>query len=557
MKRYMSLIMALVMIMTVFSGCGADGENNSGNNAKSASTSEVGSSSGETEQTADKKPLIYSEFSVTNSWESSDGKYTQLTLTVYNDADFEIKGWSVTANVPKNLKVTDKWGVECSVDGDKLQASPVNYTQNIAAKSKCDNMGLIVRADEFLEKFSGQVDSVKADVSQDKIDAALSGNAENTAKTGLKSTQNNAAAKNTAANSDNSGSAAKNNSGNAVKTTAKKTSSNSAKTSSNAKANSGTASSVKAQTPPKNTSSTPLANHGKLSVKGTDIVDKNGKKFQLKGVSTHGLAWYPQYVSKASFKTLRDDWGANMIRLAMYTAEYGGYCSGGSKSELESLVNKGVQACSELGMYAIIDWHILSDSNPNQNKAAAKSFFTKMAQKYKNYSNVIYEICNEPNSGTTWSQIKSYADEIIGAIRKYDKDAIIIVGTPTWSQDVEQVAQNPVKNGHNVMYAVHFYAATHGQWLRDKVKKALNSGTPVFVSEFSICDASGNGGIDYNEADKWKNFINGNNLSYAGWSLSNKAETSALIKSGCDKLSGWTQSDLSDTGKWLRKMIKG
>ncbi|MGN0114180.1 MAG: glycoside hydrolase family 5 protein, partial [Acutalibacteraceae bacterium] len=200
---------------------------------------------------------------------------------------------------------------------------------------------------------------------------------------------------------------------------------------------------------------------------------------------------------------------------------------------------------------------ILSDSNPNQNKSAAKSFFTKMSQKYQSYDNVIYEICNEPNGGTTWSQIKSYADEIIAVIRKYDKDAIIIVGTPTWSQDVDEAAKNPLSNSHNVMYAVHFYAATHKQWLRDKVKSALDMGAPVFVSEFSICDASGNGSIDYAEANKWKSFINDNKLSYAGWNLSNKAETSALIKSGCNKTSNWSQSDLSDTGKWLRKMIKG
>ena len=545
MKRFAVLITAIILAVSVLSGCV---ENSAENNMQSTA---VQTAENKTEalsnidNTESASPLIYCEFTVENKWQSDDGKYTQLKVTVCNDADFDIDSWSASANAQSGLTVTDKWGIECNVKSGTLYISPAHYTKHITAKSKCDNMGLIVRASEYLSDFSGKIDSVSANVSQDVIQAALSGNKSSAASTTTALTSAISGAK-TAENTRNSGTSkeSKQNSTNSKTAVAPKTTS-AAKTA------------AKQSSPPKNESGTPLANHGKLSVNGTRLVDKNGKSYQLKGVSTHGIAWYPQYVSKAAFKTLRDDWGANMIRLAMYTAEYNGYCSGGDKNELESLVNSGVKACTELGMYAIIDWHILSDGNPNQNKSAAKSFFRKMAQKYQSYNNVIYEICNEPNGGTTWSQIKSYADDIIAVIREYDKDAIIIVGTPTWSQNVEQAAKNPVKNGKNVMYAVHFYAATHKQWLRDKVKSAINSGAPVFVSEFSICDSSGNGSIDYTEANKWKSFINDNNLSYAGWSLSNKAETSALIKSGCNKTSGWSKSDLSDTGKWLRSMIKG
>ena len=309
--------------------------------------------------------------------------------------------------------------------------------------------------------------------------------------------------------------------------------------------------------PPVQESGTPLSNHGKLSLNGVQLVDKNGSAYQLKGVSTHGINWFPQYVNKEAFKTLRDDWGANTIRLSMYTAEYNGYCSGGSQEDLKQLVHNGVGYATELGMYAIIDWHILSDNDPNMYKAQALAFFEEMAVKYCNYDNVIYEICNEPNGGVDWNTIKGYADDVISVIRKYDNDAIILVGTPTWSQDVDVVASNPVSNGYNVMYTLHFYAATHKDNIQNKLVTALNAGTPVFVSEFSICDASGNGGIDYASADKWKSLIKQYNLSYAGWSLSNKAETSALINSGCAKVSGWSVEDLSGTGRWLREMIGG
>lgn len=311
-------------------------------------------------------------------------------------------------------------------------------------------------------------------------------------------------------------------------------------------------------TPPATESGTPFENHGKLMLSGTDLTDCNGDAYCLKGVSTFGLQWMPQYVNKDTFKYLRDGWGANMIRLAMYTAE-GGYCSGASAAEaLEAVVDRGVNACTELGMYVIIDWHILSDGNPNTYKEQAKAFFAKMSSRYAEYGNVIYEICNEPN-GTGWDEIKKYADEIIPVIRANDKDAIIIVGTPTWSQDADVVAANPLNEGNrrNVMYAVHFYAATHGDNIRNKVIQAISSGTPVFISEFSICDASGNGGIDYDSAEKWKQLMKQYNLSYAGWNLGNKNESSAIIKAGVDKLYGWSDSEISDTGKWLRNLISG
>ncbi|MCH3954614.1 MAG: glycoside hydrolase family 5 protein [Eubacterium sp.] len=135
-------------------------------------------------------------------------------------------------------------------------------------------------------------------------------------------------------------------------------------------------------------------------VKGVNLTDSHGKTVQLKGVSTHGIAWYPQYVNRAAFKTLRDGWGANCVRLAMYTQEYGGYTSGGDKAQLEAVLDRGVKAASSLGMYVIIDWHILSDGNPNSHRKAAKAFFTKMAKRYRGNGHVLYEICNEPNGCT-------------------------------------------------------------------------------------------------------------------------------------------------------------
>lgn len=299
------------------------------------------------------------------------------------------------------------------------------------------------------------------------------------------------------------------------------------------------------------------ASAGRLHVKGTKLVDKKGHEVQLRGVSTHGLSWYPQYVNDKCFAQLHDKWGANVVRLAMYTEEYNGYCSGDVKnrSDLKKLIKKGVRLAKKHKMYVIVDWHILSDGNPNSHKKEAKAFFKEMSKELKGYNNVIYEICNEPNNGTSWKEIKSYAKSVISTIRENDKKAVIVVGTPTWSQDVDQAAADPIK-GENLMYALHFYAATHKADLRNKMTAAINKGLPVFVTEYGICDASGNGAIDKREADRWIQTMDEYGVSYIAWNLSNKQESSSIIKSSCPKVSGFKKSELSDEGRWLYHLLR-
>ena len=294
-------------------------------------------------------------------------------------------------------------------------------------------------------------------------------------------------------------------------------------------------------------------------MEGTHLAAENGTPVQLRGISTHGLSWFPGYVNKNMIAQARQEWGCNVFRLAMYTADYNGYCTGDAKQKktLKDLIDTGVKAAVEQDMYVIIDWHILNDNNPNTYKEEAKKFFEEMAKKYKDVPNVIYEICNEPNSGTSWADIKKYALEVIPVIRKHAPDAIIVVGTPTWSQDVDVAAQDPITEYNNIMYALHFYAATHQASLRNKCSVAVALGLPLFVTEYGICDASGSGAIDETQADKWINLLDSHGISHVMWNLSNKAETSAMINSSCSKTSNLTADDLSPAGLWFVNMMKG
>ena len=304
-----------------------------------------------------------------------------------------------------------------------------------------------------------------------------------------------------------------------------------------------------------NENTTPFSIHGALSVQGADLVDKNGEKFQLYGMSTHGIAWFPQYVNQEAFRTLRDDWNTNCVRLAMYTEEYGGYCSDGDKETLKALVKNGVEYASELGMYVIIDWHILSEQDPNVHKDEAITFFREMSSAYADYENVLYEICNEPNCYTTWDSVKAYASEVIPVIRENDSDAVILVGSPTWSQDIDKAQASPLEFD-NIMYTLHFYAATHKDDLRSRLEGCVNQGLPVFVSEFGMCDASGNGGNDFEQTEEWLTLIEKYNISFLCWNLANKAESSSVFLPSSTAISDWAEEDLNESGKWIREYFR-
>ena len=295
---------------------------------------------------------------------------------------------------------------------------------------------------------------------------------------------------------------------------------------------------------------TPYGKHGALHVDGLQVKDKYDQPFTLRGASTHGMHWGDgeTFLNKTAFQNLRDEWGVNMVRLVSYVTQ-GGYTQG-SKDKLDKHIQDGVSDLTDLGMYAIIDWHVHAE-NPNDKKSEAIQFFDTYSKMYKDQSNIIYEICNEP-TGTPWNQLRPYAVDVVNTIRANDKDAIIVVGTNTWSQDVDKVATNGGKlNDPNVMYTIHFYSGSHGESLREKVRTALKAGTPVFCTEFGVCDASGNGGFDLEEADRWIDFFEENGISYCCWSFSKKNESASMLSPECNKVNGFTNADLGATGAWL------
>ena len=292
----------------------------------------------------------------------------------------------------------------------------------------------------------------------------------------------------------------------------------------------------------------PVNAYGQLQVIGNKICDKSGNPVALRGMSLFWSNWDPGFYNRNVVQWLRDDWKCTVVRAAMGIEPVGAYLS--NPESQKQKVTAVVDAAIELGMYVIIDWH---DHNAHNHTQQAKEFFAAMAQKYGGYPNVIYEIYNEPEN-VGWSTVKAYAEEVIAAIRQYDTDNLIIVGTPNWSQYVDMAADDPIVRP-NVVYTLHFYAATHKQWLRDKATYALNKGIALFVSEWGTSEATGTGTLDFAESDTWINFMLNNNLSWCNWSIITKEETSAALLPGASTNGGWNSPVISESGKYVREKL--
>ena len=289
--------------------------------------------------------------------------------------------------------------------------------------------------------------------------------------------------------------------------------------------------------------------YGQLRVEGTQILASDGKPVALEGMSLFWSQWIDKYYNYKCLKWLRDDWNCEIIRAAL-AVEHNGYLKkpDDERADLDTVVN----ACLKLGMYVIIDWHSHKAENTT---SKAVEFFSEISKKYGHYPNIIYEIYNEPLKVSWENIVKPYHLTVIEAIRKNDPDNIIILGTPSWSQDVDIAADEKVE-GDNLAYSLHFYAGTHTQWLRDKAQIAIDKGLALWVTEFGTCNSDGNGPIAYEELERWFDFMEKNSLSWCNWSVSDKRETSAALLPGASEKGQWQESQLSESGILIRKKLK-
>ncbi len=302
-----------------------------------------------------------------------------------------------------------------------------------------------------------------------------------------------------------------------------------------------------------------LAGVAPLSVSGNKVLIGG----QVGSIAGSSLFWSntgwggEKYYNAKTVAWIKSDWKANLVRASMGVEDSGGYINKTTKA-ISDASNKTrvytvVDAAIANDMYVIIDWH---SHHAEDYKEQAIAFFQEVATKYKDSYNVIYEIYNEPLNTTNWSTvIKPYAVDVIAAIRAIDPDNLIIVGTQTWSQDVDKAANDPITGYTNIAYTLHFYAGTHKQSLRDKAQVALNKGIALFVTEWGAVNADGGGAVATSETTAWLNVLKTNNISHANWALNDKNEGASALVPGASVNGEWVSSQLTASGALVKDAV--
>lgn len=289
--------------------------------------------------------------------------------------------------------------------------------------------------------------------------------------------------------------------------------------------------------------------HGQLSVQGTQLVDKYNNPIVLRGLSFGWHSLWPRFYNEKAVAWLKKDFNCNIVRAAM-GVELGelSYINNPqfAKEKVEAVVNGAIKS----DIYVIIDWH-----SHNVNLKEAKQFFSEMSKKYAKYPNIIYEVFNEPDHETWW-EVKNYSEEIIRVIRENDPNNIILVGCPHWDQDINLPAEDPITGYINIMYTMHFYAATHGKELRDRTDAAIKNGLPVFVSESAGMEASGDGPLNYKAWQEYIDWMEAKKISWITWSVSDKDETCSILKKTANSEGKWKDEDLKESGIKVREYLR-
>jgi len=297
----------------------------------------------------------------------------------------------------------------------------------------------------------------------------------------------------------------------------------------------------------------PVKTHGKLSVLRNKIIDEHYKAVSFAGNSffwsnTH---WGAEKFYNANVVSwLKNDWKSTIVRVVLGVENNGGYLSDSNNlNRIKTVINTAINE----DLYVIIDWHT---HHAEKHQQDAIDFFTKMAKTYGHHPNIIYEIYNEPIHSSWSKDIKPYAEKVISAIRAIDPDNLIIVGSSTWSQDVDIVSENPITSSKNIAYTLHFYAGSHKSELREKAQKALDNGIALIVTEWGTINANGDGKVNHESTNEWMEFLRKNKISHLNWSVNDKKEGASIVKPGTSEKGNWSDSDLTESGKKVKSIIK-
>jgi hypothetical protein len=300
-----------------------------------------------------------------------------------------------------------------------------------------------------------------------------------------------------------------------------------------------------------------------LHVEGNQIKDPAGNVVILRGVATADIgsveAWEGGITQMIDRLTNASDtqgcspgWYTRVIRMTISppdgdTTTPTQYRPG--TNYYETLLRPAVDHATQKGLYVIIDWHYIADTS--KHRETTTQFWTDIAPRFANDSNVLFELYNEPVNSGSWPLLRPDMQMWADLVRAAAPQNLILVGTPNWCQVVGPTATNPL-TGDNLVYVAHMYPQ---HWVNTGLRAQITQAAavhPVFVTEWGFEDSADAvlGGTVTSYGNPFKNFVEANKLSWIAWCASSAWKPMMFKKSDFSLLvgEGWLGGFAKD---WL------
>ena len=301
-----------------------------------------------------------------------------------------------------------------------------------------------------------------------------------------------------------------------------------------------------------------------LHTEGNQIKDPQGNTVVLRGVANISIGaledWEDGVVNMIDRLTNESDgWYARVLRLAVYPSDEESFDNSKLSYKPDQdfdgyynwVLRPAIDRCAEHHVYCIIDWHYIDDTSDHVQSTT--TFWTNVASRFANDSNVLFELFNEPVDAGDWPTLRSHMQSWYDTVRQSAPDNLVLVGTPSWDQEIGATVSDPI-DGTNIAYVSHTYPL-HWNW-PEHVQQIQDAAAvhPVFVTEWGYQTPTGGandivGGTTADYAQPWRQFVDGLGLSWTAW-VASDTWTPPLFTSGGGGLTEFgqfTQTWLSDT----------
>lgn len=214
-----------------------------------------------------------------------------------------------------------------------------------------------------------------------------------------------------------------------------------------------------------------------LSTNDQQIINNHAEPIILKGLVRPSLEWNPegQYLSTSDFTNMSNNWKANVIRIDLNESYW---LDPNIGPTYQKIINAMVYYAIQNNMAVILDLHWLTQNQSPMADQNSLTFWTQVAQDYKNFGTVIFELYNEPegftdsniwlnggtvtdpNSGNSYTAVGYQA--LYNAVRAADANNLVIVNGMNYGYDLSFVTasfQIQPYNGQplNIIYGSHPY----------------------------------------------------------------------------------------------------